>query len=146
MAIYENLGIRFMYPENWQVSREQASTPPYEVLLQTPGGGFWSVHVYGEESEPADLVSETVRLMRKEYPDLDAEEVSEPIGAYTAVGQEMNFYCLDLVVTARVLSYQGAGRTMLVFYQAENSEFDQLGRVFEAITVSLERESLESPE
>jgi hypothetical protein len=33
---YEQHGIRFLYPDNWEVSDEQSLEPPYSVGLQTP--------------------------------------------------------------------------------------------------------------
>ena len=138
-AVYDKLGIRFMYPENWHVVYEQASQTPYEVSIQTPGGGFWSVGVYSSDSDPLELASETLRTMRGEYTDLESEEIIETVEDTEAVGYEMNFYCLDLIVTARVLGLRSARRTLLVLYQAESREFEEMAQVFRAITVSLQR-------
>ncbi len=137
--IYDDLGVRFMYPENWQLTQEQSSHLPYEISLQTPGGGFWSLHIYDNLSDPQQLVEETLVTMRQEYHDLE----SEPIDAETQmVGYEMNFYCLDRVVTARAIAFHHGDRTCLVLYQAESSEFDKMDQVFQAVTLSLLRSDL----
>ena len=138
-ALYDNLGIRFQYPENWQLAQEVAEGSPCEVLVETPGGGFWSVLVYPGTSDPDQLAAETLRTMRGEYEDLEAEPFVDVIGDFKADGFEMHFYCLDFVVTSRVLAFRHEDRTLLVLYQAETSEFDQLEQVFRAVTFSLQQ-------
>ncbi len=138
-AIYDNLGVRFVYPENWQLTHEQRSHMPYELSLQTPGGGFWSLDVYDELADPAKLASETLSLMQHEYEDLEFEPLDTALGDFRAVGYELNFYCLDLVVTARVLGIRFGHLTLLVLYQADSQEFDKLEQVFEAVTLGLVR-------
>ncbi len=139
-ATYENHGITFLYPENWKLTQEQCTERPYEVSVQSPGSGFWSVHVYEESSDPGELVAEALRSMRQEYENIDSEPVVTMIGHLDAAGYELNFYCLDFLVTARIIGFRNAGCTYLVLYQAESSEFEDLGRVFEALTISLVRE------
>ena len=113
---------------------------PFDVSVQTPGGGFWSVHVYEKSTEPEELVSEALRTMQKEYEDVESELIREVVGDTETVGYEMNFYCLDLICTARAIAFRTADRTLLVLYQAESREFDEMGKVFQAMTFSLERQ------
>jgi hypothetical protein len=136
-AFYDHFGVKFLYPENWVVSQEESAQWPREVSLQCPGGGFWSLHVYSTPDDPRELVAEVVRTMGQEYDNLESRPASEDLAGIKAVGCDMDFYCLDLVVTAQVRSFQLGDRTFLVLCQAESREFDELERVFQAITLSL---------
>lgn len=134
---YDNFGIRFLYPENWELSEESPGEWPHVVSVQSPLGGFWSLHVYEPAESSAKLLSEVQQTMAQEYDSLEFEQISEPLGKIDAVGADMSFYCLDLVVVARVRTFSLSGRTYLILYQAESRDFDELDPVFRAITHSL---------
>ncbi len=138
-AVYDKHGVRFMYPENWRVTDEVAGGSHHEVSLQTPGGGFWSLHVYAQPAEPEAVTEEVVKSMRQEYDSLEAQTASETIADEQAVGYDMDFFCLDLLVTARARAFLHDAKTFLILYQAENREFDEVEPVFRAITASLFR-------
>jgi hypothetical protein len=59
------------------------------------------------------------------------------IGEYQVDGYELNFYCLDFLITAHVLSLRSPQGQLAVLYQAENRDFDGLQPVFDAISASL---------
>src|SRR5690606_38295341 len=59
-AVYENFGVSFMYPENWQLADESgdAEAGPKTVSVNSPGGGFWALHVYEPAVDPQDLADQ----------------------------------------------------------------------------------------
>ena len=134
---YDKAGVRFLYPETWEVTDELSGELTRVISVQSPEGGFWALHVYPESVEPADLTAEVLQTLRQEYDSLEAEPVTEKIGPAEALGQDLEFYCLDLVVSARIRAFRQGERTYLVLAQAESREFDKLGDVFRAMTVSL---------
>jgi hypothetical protein len=138
-AVYENFGVSFMYPENWQVADEsdQVEAGPKTVSINSPGGGFWTLHVYEPAVEPQHLADQFRLTMEGEYEGLEASPVTETIGNATAIGYDMDFYCLDFVVTAQVRSLRVGKRTYVLACQAESREFDKLAPVFQAISYSL---------
>lgn len=140
-ATFDNLGIRFLYPENWRLRQQQSGDIPCEISVETPDSGFWSVYVYRDSADPEQLAAKTVETMQSEYEDLEYEAIVEPVDDLEAAGYEMHFYCLDFLITARVLGFRCGGYTFLVMYQAESREFDAQQRVFQAVTVSLRRGS-----
>ena len=75
--------------------------------------------------------------MKNEYEELEAEEICETIADREIVGYDLNFYCLDLTNTARIRCLRTDRNTFTVFCQAEDREFDQIQRVFQAMTTSL---------
>lgn len=123
---------------------EQASEPPLGVTIECPGGGFWSLALYTAAVDPVELVSQACDAMRQEYETFESARADSLIEGIATVGFEMNFYCLDLLVTARAQAFQIADTTCLVLYQAENREFDELEPVFGAITLSLLRGAMTS--
>lgn len=133
---YQQSDLQFFYPENWQVTDEETSDWPRSVSVQSPAGAFWSVMLY-QDASPADLTQEVLESMRSEYDDIDVDPVSESIGHHLLSGYDMCFCCLDLVVRARTLATQLADRTVLLLWQAEDREGQQLEAVFRAITTSL---------
>ena len=123
------LSVEFAYPENWQITDEQASDWPRGVSLETPNGGFWWLQLH-PPTNPRDLAAEVLNTMRLEYAELEAEPVTELIGETEVVGFDMHFYCLDLLVTAQARSLQLGQVTLLILSQAEDREFERLEPVF----------------
>ncbi len=136
-ATYDRFEVRFYYPENWSVADEQGDGWPRGVTIQSPGTAFWSLHIYQPAVSPADLTAEVLQTMREEYPDLDVTTESREFGGQEAVGYDMDFHCLDLIVRARVLGIVHGKRTFLLMFQAEDAQFEELEQVFLAMTTSL---------
>jgi hypothetical protein len=141
-ATYENFGISFMYPENWEISSASgAQDANQSVTVQSPTSGFWSLDVYRSDSEPQHLADQVRQTMASEYEGLEAQPVSEDVGSAHLVGYDMDFYYLDFVITAQVRSVRVGKRTFVLFCQAESRDFDKLAPVFQAMTVSLLRQA-----
>lgn len=138
--VFEKLGIRFQYPENWALDERDALEGENSVAVYSPGGSFWSIVVYESELPPTDLVEAALTAMKEEYDELDAEEVRETVAGQKLVGYDLNFYCLDLTNTALIRGIRRDGATYLIYCQADDREFADLEPVFRAITTSLLRE------
>ena len=136
-ATYDNLGVRFLYPENWCVTEEDFDGWPRTVTVTSPGGGFWSVHVYPRDAAPGRLTDQIVETMRGEYDSLEAVAAAEEIAGLETTGHDMDFYCLDLVVSARTRCLRHGEHVLLFFYQAESRDFETLAPVFKALAHSL---------
>ena len=136
-ACYERSGIRFLYPENWEITEEQLLDDPKSVTVQSPASGFWSLMVYDLETEPQTLVEQVLESMRGEYEGLECSVIRDRFADVDSLGYEMCFYCLDFIVDARALAARARGKTLLLIWQAEDREFEQLEPVFRAMTISL---------
>lgn len=140
-ATFDKAGIRFHYPENWEIVDENFVEGPHTVSLQSPGGGFWSVMIYDLGTDTTTLLRETLDQMREEYEDLESSVIFDQFEDAEATGYEMFFYCLDFLVSARAFVVKIAtGQIMLMLWQAEDRDFTKYEPVFRAITVSLLRE------
>ncbi len=133
-------GLRFQYPENWTIDEEDEKTHNRAVTVYSPSGAFWSVARYPDSADPTKLARSAVEAMREEYDSLEVHEAGESIAGHELVGYDLFFYCLDLTNTAQVRATTVNEATYVVFYQAEDREFDRIGPVFRAIATSLFQE------
>ncbi len=138
-AVFNKLGLRFQYPENWTLETDSATPGRQSVSVYSPGGGFWSISAHSSDAVPAKLASTAVDAMKREYDELDSEPANEEIDGVKLTGFDLNFYCLDLTNTARIRAFHNQRGSYLVICQAEDREFDQLSDVFQAMTTSLLR-------
>jgi hypothetical protein len=136
-AKFEKLGIAFQYPDNWTLEEEGAQVGRGSVTVYSPGGAFWSVTIHPQDVDPNDLARAAVHAMKDEYREIEAERIAETIAGHRMIGYDLSFYCLDMISTASVRSLRTGRATYTVFCQAEDRDFDKLGAVFQAITVSL---------
>jgi hypothetical protein len=136
-AVYEKLGIRFLYPDNWVLDETEALAGNRSVTVYSPGAAFWSIVLYGPDANPADLAAEALQSLKAEYDDSEAEPASEEIGSQTIKGYDLNFFLLDLTNTALIRSFRLGDNTCLVLCQSEDRELATAGPVFRAITTSL---------
>lgn len=144
-AHFDSLGISFQYPDNWTLDDSDALLGRKSVTVYSPGGAFWSVTIQPGSADPAQLAEAVVEAMKREYDSLEAESAEETVAGHDLTGFDLAFYCLDLTNTALIRSLRLADTTYTIFCQAEDREFEQLRRVFQAMTLSL-LSSLAGPE
>jgi hypothetical protein len=136
-AMFDKLGIRFQYPDNWSLDESDALEGDPSVSVYSPGGSFWTVSIHPAQTAPLSLAKAAVKVMRHQYGDLDSEPVEERVEGQDLVGFDMNFICLDLTNTATVRSYATHDASYVVFCQADDREYEEVEAVFRAITRSL---------
>jgi len=137
---YVSRAATFQYPDNWTIEQEDSPSGGRSVTVHSPSGAFWSVAIYAQPADPAELARAAVEAMKSEYPGLDFEAADETVAGRDLVGYDMNFFCLDLTNTASVRCLRNEGTSYAIFYQAEDHDYAELGEVFQAITTSLIRE------
>jgi hypothetical protein len=144
-AVYDSLGVRFMYPENWTLDDGSDDESPPDarqnsVTVYSPGGAFWSLSIYPPNNSVTDLAAEVMRAMRSEYDNLDVATVSEGVEGQDLVGYDLNFIYLDLTNTAAVRALATGRATYVIYYQSEDRELANIKAVFDAMTASFLRE------
>jgi hypothetical protein len=135
-ALFDKLGIKFLYPDDWTLE-PSTDEDQQGATVYSPGGAFWSVVVRGRDDDPVELAKVAMAAIGDLYTDIDTEAVEETIGGHELVGYNLNFYCLDLTNTAQIRACRHGDRTLLIIWQAEDREFDEVSKVFRAITTSL---------
>lgn len=138
---YDDLGIRFLFPENWSLEADDELPDRPSVTIYSPGGAFWTVVRRGPSDDLDQMAEEAAAAVREEYPGSDTEPVHETVGNVELQGYDLTFFCLDLINTACVRVCRTASATYLIVYQAEDRDFVKLRDVFRALTVSLLQES-----
>ena len=132
-AVYEKPGVRFLYPENWELDNRDEESWPWSVSVHSPDGA---------ESLPVDLdkmTDETLDAVREEFSEsfFEHDPASEEINGQTAHGYDINFFYLDFLIQSKLRSFPLGPSGCVVLYQAEQRDFDRLERVFQAITARL---------
>lgn len=138
-AVFEKLGVRFEYPDSWEIDEEEARESGDTITVYSPGGAFWSLNIQPPMASVTELTASAIEAMKAEYDELDANPVTKTVDGTELDGYEMNFYCLDLTNTARILTVQQTHATYVIMCQAEDRELDVTSAVFDAITASLLR-------
>jgi hypothetical protein len=136
-AIYENFGVRFLYPENWSVIDEDDDGFPQTVTVQSPQTSFWSLHVYPPNSELKPIVKELIAAIQEEFRDIEVLPMKETFGETPTTGVDLAFFYLDLLVEAKIRCLKTPSSTLVWLYQAESREFETTEAVCQAITISM---------
>lgn len=136
-AVYQQFGVRFLYPENWSVLDEETDEWPRTVTLQSQETGFWTLQVYPPDHDARQAVLAVVESIREVYPDLEVLPAKETIDGAQAKGVDIAFFYLDLLVEAKIRCVKTPSAVILWHYQAESRELDALEPVFRAIATSL---------
>jgi hypothetical protein len=136
MAVFEQDGIGFHYPDNWEMLREETECG-WTVSVQSALTAFFMLTL-DEEMPEQELMAETaLDALRGEYPELEAEEALESIGGQPALGHDIRFFSLDLTNTCWTRSFYSGRGTLLALWQANDLEMDEVEPIFRAIRASL---------
>jgi hypothetical protein len=136
-AVFDKLGIRFLYPENWTVETDDTAPGRQTISVYSPGGAFWTVMLHSQDKDPVELARTALVAMQDEYDELDSEFAREEIEGVELIGFDLNFYCLDLTNTAWIRAGSSESSVLLMICQAEDREFEEISPIFQAMTASL---------
>ncbi len=137
--LFEQDGVRFRYPENWQLEREDSGNG-WTVTVQSPETAFLLV-AYDESMPETEQVAETaLQALREEYPDLEADPCLDSVAGQPAFGHDIRFFSLDLTNSCWTRSLYGSGGTILIMWQTNDLEMDTNGAVLRAMCSSLQVE------
>jgi hypothetical protein len=142
-TIYDDQGIRFQYPDDWEVE-ETEDGPVFTITLNAPDGlAFALVTVDDSRPAPAVLADEVLGTMREEYPTLDAVPALETIGGHRAIGHDVEFISLDLTNACTIRCFRTERRTVLIFGQWSDIEDEEIATVLAAVRLSFEETDAE---
>ncbi len=124
-AIFDELGIRFEYPTEWELDVSEDG-PRVSITLQATGEpAFALVALDADTPEPGALVEEALAAMREEYPALDAQEAQEVVDGHTSIGYDLEFLSLDMASSCVIRGFRTPRRTVLVFAQWTDLDDDR---------------------
>ena len=58
---FSELGLHFLYPENWSLQSEEADAATTGVIFELPSGGFFSVETIEEEPDYDSVIQQIER-------------------------------------------------------------------------------------
>jgi hypothetical protein len=138
MAVrFDDGGIRFSYPENWRLEREENETG-WTVSLQSPGTAFMMVCLREDLPTPDQLAEAALDALRDDYPGLEADDCVDNLAGQPAIGHDIRFISLDLTNTCWTRCFYSSEGTVLVLCQTNDLELEQHEPVLRAIWKSLE--------
>jgi hypothetical protein len=145
-AVYENFGVRFLYPENWLITDEEGDAWPRTLTVQSPETGFWSLHLYPPNQKLKPVMDELVGAIQEEFGEVEVLPASENFADTATTGVDLAFFYLDLLVEAKIRCVRTPSATLIWLYQAESREFEATEPVFQAIAVSMLQTQVALPE
>lgn len=138
MAMFQQDGLRFQYPENWKLSTEDTSDG-WSVTVQTAdGGAFFLLCVHNDGPAVPEVLETALTALREDYPELESSPVEEAIAGQQAQGWDVQFLSLDFVTTCWLRSWRTQERTQLLLCQASDLDVAQAEPVLRAMRASLE--------
>ena len=135
-ATFEEDGLSFQYPENWQLQREESANG-WTVTLQSPDTAFFMVSFDADMPEAEQMAQTALDALQEEYPTLEADPSLEDVAGQPACGHDIRFFSFDLTNTCWTRSFYCGEGTVLAMWQANDLELEKLEPVLKAMCASL---------
>jgi hypothetical protein len=135
VAQFHEGGLRFRYPENWKLERQE-SEEGWTISLQSPETAFMMLCLREDMPTTNELAAAALEALKEEYEDLEAEDCVDSVAGQPAVGHDIRFFSLDLPNTCWTRSFYSAGGTVLVLCQLSDLENETNEPVLRAICAS----------
>ena len=130
-------GVSFRYPSDWKLKREEGDEG-WTVTLESPGiTAFLTLTCDSTPRTIEEMAGAALEALRSVYPTLEAESAVESVAGQMAVGHDINFFSLDLVVTCWTRSFYCDAGTVLLLCQSSDLELEESEPALRAICASL---------
>jgi hypothetical protein len=139
MKEFNEDGLTFSYPDDWQLTRE-ASPEGWTVTLQSPGTAFAVVRLDRSMPPTEEVAAQALEALQEEYPKLDARANFQMIGGELAVGHDVEFFTLDLATTCLTRSFYAGAGTVFVMRQVCDVDEEQYQPALTALCDSMQFE------
>jgi hypothetical protein len=138
-GVYEDHGIRFQYPSDWEVEASDDGSRTTLAVNERGGTAFALIVIDSDCPAPAEVADEALEAMRAEYPQLDADPAIEDINGHRAVGHDVEFFTLDFLNACIIRAFRTPRRTVLMLEQwSETVDGEGPELVFAAVRKSFE--------
>ena len=98
---------------------------------------MWSAHLYPADHDPDLLVKDTIVALEETYPDLEITPTTKDFEQFEGAAVDAIFFCLDFLVRIKLQTIRTEGFQMLLWYQAEDREFEKHEPIFHAVSTSM---------
>ena len=137
---YADDEVEFVYPENW-VLTDYSAGDIKQLSVQSQQTSTWDFFSFRDLAGTEDAIRQFTESMHEQYEDFETEPITSEVGGIKLVGIEANFYCMDMLATARAYAFQRENAVWMIAFQAESREFETNCPVMEAMTVGALRET-----
>jgi hypothetical protein len=135
--VYENHGVRFEYPEDWELEETDHGEVATVAVSVPDGLGFAVITTDVTCPDPESASQEALEALREEYPGLDSKPVMEAINGQATTGHDIEFFALDMANSASIRCFRTPRRTVLVFGQwsdvGPERTADQIRHIFRSV-------------
>lgn len=138
VGIFDDFGIRFEYPMNWELDVEEDGARQVISLQSPEAPAFVMVTLDQDGPPPAEVADEALDAMQTEYPDLEVRPVLEVIDGHRAIGHDLDFFSLDLASSCAIRCFRTPRRTVLIFAQWSDADDDEAEGQIVALRRTLE--------
>ena len=135
---FDDRGVRFAYPEGWQVEVTDEGTVTTVALHSPAGPAFALVTLDDSCPDPDEVANQALEVMREEYPALDSAPAGETIGGHRAIGHDLEFFSLDVTSTCAIRCFRTDRRTVLLFGQWSDLEDGAAHAALDSVRQSFE--------
>jgi hypothetical protein len=135
--LYSDHGIRFRYPESWELTEEEYERDVV-VSVASPDTSFWTLSLLGGGPDPERVICEVVETFRGEYVEIDEYEAETKIQDIDCLARDLQFMQYELINSAFLRAWRAGPTTILVLYQGMDEELEHTRPILEAISASLE--------
>ncbi|MEO8495196.1 MAG: hypothetical protein ABI614_09005 [Planctomycetota bacterium] len=136
-VIYDKLGVRLFYAEGWKITEDELDAEPRTLAIESPCGSIWQLMLYSDSRDIDELAGEGLSVLSDEYENLETTPFTTEFGDVRASGHDIYFYHLDLLVHCRIVGAMFGEQTAMLWWQAEDRDFDELEPVFRAMATTL---------
>src|SRR5437879_41292 len=116
VAEFDEAGIRFKYPENWRLERED-NDAGWTVTVQSPETAFLMLCLREDMPRNDELADTALQALREEYPDLEADDCVDSLAGQPAIGHDIRFFSFDLINTSWTRSFNSSLATPVLMCQ-----------------------------
>jgi hypothetical protein len=136
MAVYEEHGVRFEYPDSWELSHEHHDED-FSVTVESDGTAFWMLSVLQGRPMAEDVIDAALESFQAEYDSVDVYESPDRICLLPTVAKDIDFYELEMVNRASLRACETDSTTIFVLLQMADTERAEVGPLLKAISESL---------
>ena len=138
LGIYDDHGIRFEYPFEWEIEVGEDGPRTSVTVQSSDGPAFAIVTIDASRPAPGAMADEAMTALREEYPQLESSPISESIDGHPSVGNDVEFFSLDMTNNCVIRCFETPRRTVFVLTQWSDSEENDPESLLAALRRSIE--------
>lgn len=136
MQVYEDHGVRFEYPDGWELSVDE-SEDQIAVTVEGPGTAFWTLSLIQERPSATEIIESALQCFEEEYGRLDVYEVDDSICLLPTAAFNVDLISLDLVSKVSLRACETDYFSIFCMYQVAETDFETAGAALKSISASL---------